>query len=315
MKNFLLAGMVLAGCTAWSQMQTTYNQYMLNTNMINPAYIDLDARFGANVSGRKAWTTGEGTPLSIAANGYYRLDDAHSVGMIASNDRIANTSTTEVGFSYTYDLRIARRLWLGLGAKASFQQRGVGDDYTYFGPGVDPVLEKPGQIGFTAGAGFTLQNKNFTFGASLPFMLNNSLGNRNQFTLYDNHAYSHISYKMRASDDFIFIPSALMKAVKGSKVNLSFDGHFLIKQVVWVGGGYRSDNTVGGSVGIFLPKGLRIVYSYETATWSAHKSLTNTHEVTLNYAQSLETLPFQRRLHRKRSGKLYRNPDPSWRDY
>lgn len=313
MRILLTGAFLLSTFVSLAQMQPTYNQYVINPNLINPGYIDLSTRFGAAVVARKNWATGEGTPLTIAANGYYRLNDNHSVGMLASQDRVNDVNTTEVGLSYAYHLRISRRYWLGFGAKASFQARGGTADYVYFGPGIDPTLETVKSASMTAGTGLSLQSRNLIFGVSLPFMLNNAIGSRNSFKVYDNHLYTYLAYKLRASDNFIFTPSVMAKGVAGSPVNLSFDGHVLFSQLIWLGGTYRSDNTAGISAGVFLPKGIRVIYSYENSMFTGHTRFDNSHEITVNYAQSLETLPFQKRLYRKKNGKHYKNPDPSWR--
>jgi hypothetical protein len=90
---------------------------------------------------------------------------------------------------------------------------------------------------------------------------------------------------------------------------MSFDGHFLIGQFIWFGGGYRSDNTLALSAGVFLEKGLRIVYTYESASFSPHKRMDLSHEISLNYARSLKDNPFSQRIFlRKRSGKHYKHP-------
>jgi len=311
MKLAITLSFLAIGSSVFSQLRTTFNQYMLNPALVNPGFMDVQTRFGGALTYRKQWLSAGETPVTFAANGYYRLTRNHGVGMIVTNDRVGNINTLEVGLSYTYHLWITNKIALGLGVKAGFNQRSMQSDYVYFGDGADPVLANLKTGGINVGTGLSLQSKNFTFGVSVPYLFNNSLNGPYAYVIGNNHFYTHMSYKLHASDNFVFVPSILLKGVSGAPLSMSFDGHVLINQLVWLGGGYRSDNTVGLSAGLFFKHGLRVVYSYETAYFSAHTRFNSTHEISLNYAQSIEELPFQLRLYRKKNGKMYKRPDPN----
>lgn len=161
--------------------------------------------------------------------------------------------------------------------------------------------------GVNLGVGMSIQSQNFDFGVSMPSMFDNALADpSNIYTTSYNYFYSHIGYKIRFNDKVILYPTVMARMVRGSALNMSFDGHFLFNQFIWVGGGYQSDNSVTGSLGLFLEKGFRVVYTYQTSTFSPHKGLEHTHEITLNYAQTIEELPFAKRKFTTRKGGQFR---------
>jgi type IX secretion system PorP/SprF family membrane protein len=311
MKSLFTATLVLLSVTAQAQLRPNFSQYMLNQGVINPGHVDIETRFGGIVSARKQWMTMSGTPFTVFANGHYRLTRNHAVGTTISNDNINEVNTLDISACYTYQAWLTSKLSLGLGIKAGFQQLSVNGDYVYFdhpSGGTDPTLDYRKSGGLNLGAGLSLQSQNLLVGFSMPYIFNNAYSNKKS-TIYEtehNHFYTTLGYKIRFNDNFILYPSMLFKGVSGAPLSMSFDGHVLINQRFWFGGGYRSDNTVALSGGVFLEKGLRIIYTYESATFSPHKRMDNTHEISLNYARSIFDSPFQRRQYIKKSGKRYK---------
>lgn len=309
MKLFITAILILLTVTVQAQLRSNFSQYMLNQGVINPGYADIESRYGGVVSVRKQWTTMAETPFTVFANGHYSFTKNHAIGGTLSSDQVAGVNTLDISANYVYHAWLTKKLALGLGVKMGYQQISMKNNYVYFDPGTDPTLTNLKAGGFNMGAGLSLQSRNFLFGFSLPYMFNNAYANKKMtYGTADNHFYSTLGYKIRFSDNFVLYPTILLKGVAGAPLSMSFDGHVLINQFLWIGGGYRSDNTVAGSVGFFLDKGLRVVYTYESAYFSPHKRMNGSHEISLNYARSIKDNPFSQRLYRKRSGKMYKQP-------
>jgi type IX secretion system PorP/SprF family membrane protein len=312
MKVILTAALVLLTSILHAQLRSNYSQYMLNQGVINPGYSDIETRYGGVVSARKQWMTMAGTPLTVFANGHYSFTKNHAIGGTVYSDHINGANTFDISANYVYHAWLTKKLALGMGVKIGYQQVSLKNDYVYFDPTntVDPALTNLKSGGVNLGAGLSLQSKNFLFGFSMPFLFNNSYSGKKSaiYTTDDNHFYSTLGYKIRFSDGFILYPSLMIKGVSGAPYSMSFDGHMLISQFVWFGGGYRSDNTVAISAGVFLEKGLRVVYTYESAGFSPHKRMDSSHEISLNYARSIKDNPFAQRIYRKRNGKHYKHP-------
>jgi type IX secretion system PorP/SprF family membrane protein len=279
---------------------------MLNQNTFNPGYLDAFTRYGGSLIGRKQWTTTANSPLSFQGQGFYQFTKNHGVSGLINQDNVENFNTLEISGSYTYHAWIKKKMAIGMGIKAGFEQRSQFNNYVYFNE-MEPTLDNTTRGAFQLGTGISLQSQNFDFGLSLPQIFNNTLPNKSKTyqTIY-NTFYGHIGYKLRFNDNFILYPTAFIRGVKGSLPSMSFDGHFLINQSIWLGGGYRSDNSVSLSFGVFFMKGLRVIYNYETAFFSPHKRLDVTHEVSIRYARSIADNPFARRKYTVRKGGQFK---------
>jgi type IX secretion system PorP/SprF family membrane protein len=305
-KSYFLPVLFLLAFTSNAQLRSIYNQYMLNQGIFNPGYMDISTRYSATVHVKKEWMTVPETPLTFSANGHYHISKNHGVGAIAVSDFAAGVNSLEIGALYNYHIWLGEKTALGLGVKVGYQQRSLQTDYIYFSE-KEPTLDNRITRGVNVGAGLSIQSQNFDFGVSMPSIFDNALANPS--TIYSttyNHFYSHIGYKIRFNDNIILYPTAMARMVKGSRLNMSFDGHFLFGQMVWVGGGYQSDNSVTGSFGLFLEKGLRLVYTYQTSTFTPHKNLEHSHEITINYARTIDDLPFAKRKYTTRKGGQFR---------
>lgn len=290
----------------FAQNRPLNNQYMLNQGLINPGYMDVTTRYSATLNFAKQWMTTGSTPLTFSANGHYHFTKNHGVGGLVVNDYVNGINTLNANLNYNFHLWLSKNFALGLGVTMGFESRSMLSNYVYFDLD-EPALAQRATIGFNAGTGLSLQSQNFDFGVSLPYLFNNYLPNNT--LLYSTEyapIYSHIGYKLRFNDNFILYPTAMARIQRGSPISLSFDGSFLISQFVWFGGGYRSDNSVHGSVGVFLEKGLRVVYTYESSVFTGHGTLHNTHEFTINYARTIDDLPFGKRQYTTRKGGKFR---------
>ncbi|MNK18899.1 hypothetical protein D3C87_371150 [compost metagenome] len=289
-----------------AQLRGLYNQYMLNQGAFNPGYMDITTRYSANLHFRKQWMTVPETPMTFTANGHYHITQNHGVGAIAISDFTSGVNSLEIGGIYNYHVWLGEKTALGLGVKVGYQQRSLQTDYVYFSE-KEPTLDNRVSRGVNLGVGMSIQSQNLDFGISMPSIFDNALADPSTiYTTTYNHFYSHIGYKIRFNEKIILYPTIMARMVKGSRLNMSFDGHFLFSQLIWVGGGYQSDNSVTGSFGLFLEKGFRVVYTYQTSTFSPHKGLEHSHEITLNYAQTIEELPFARRKFTTRKGGQFR---------
>lgn len=306
MKKLYILFFLLLPITVLAQNRTLYNQYMLNQGIFNPGYMDINTRYSVTAHMRKQWmTTGE-TPLTFTANGHYLFTKNHGIGGMAQNDFVNGVNTFQFNGIYNYHVWLGDKLALGMGVMLGLESRSLSGNYIYFDP-EESTLGTRSTIGFNAGFGISLQSQNFDFGISAPQLFGNRLANKNQIysTDYD-HYYAHIGYKIRFNDNFVVYPTAMVRAVEGAPINLSLDGNLLIGQFFWVGGGYRSDKSIIANVGVFLEKGLRIVYTYENAYFTGHSLLNNSHEITLNYARTIGDKPFSIRHYTTRRGGKFR---------
>jgi type IX secretion system PorP/SprF family membrane protein len=300
MKYLIIFFQLSFSVSSIGQNRFNFNQYMLNQASFNPGYCDISTRFGGSLIAKKQWMTGFGTPFSFQANGFYNLTKNHGFSGFLMQDKIAQFNTFELSTSYTYHAWLTKTTALGIGLKAGFESRFTSNDYVYFEE-FEPSLERTYKGAMQLGTGISIQGENLDLGFSIPHLFNNTLPNAKQ-TYGSEYItfYSHIGYKLRIQDALVLYPTLLARGVQGSKPGISLDVHALANQTFWFGGGYRSDNTLSLTAGIFLFEGVRVIYNYESSFGSPHKRLDNSHEVTLNFARSIADNPFSKMKYMRR---------------
>jgi len=307
MKNITFALFLICGFKIAAQNRLAINQYMLNPGVYNPAAIDVTTKFGGNLIARKQWMRQDNAPETYLLNGHYNFSRNHGVGFMASNDRIDLFNQMEVSANYAYRVWIQDKVAIGFGVKAAFYSKSlVSDRYTYFSP-LEPTLQDGAlkQSGVNFGAGISVTSHNFDFNVSMPYLVANNLPKSDPYWLEtaSNHVYASAGYKIRMNhDDFILYPTAMVKAVGGSPTQGSLDINMLFNQLVWVGVGAKTDNTIVGSFGFFFYNGLRIIYNFDSAVFTRHSNLGVSHELSVGYAMTLEKNPFTVRKHMKKRG-------------
>lgn len=293
---------------AFSQNRTFFNQYMINAGTFNPAWTNIFTETGAFLNYRKQYIKQANSPESIYANVFHHIDRNHSIGGSVLNDRFSNFNQLEASANYVYHVWFQEKVALGFGIKAAYTQRAFNqNNYSYFDP-LEPTLDNELiNRGFNFGVGISLSSKNFDFNAALPYIFANYAPNASRnYRIGKLHGYSSIGYKFRISEDFIFHPTAYTKMVFGSPISAAADLNFLVNRFWWFGAGYRTNNSASVTAGVFLKNGLRVIYSFETASFTGFKTSGSSHELNLVYAKPFGEKSFQKRKYsrKKRSGNF-----------
>ena len=110
-------------------------------------------------------------------------------------------------------------------------------------------------------------------------------------------------YKIRWDNGYyVFYPTLSLRNVVGAPLNISADANFLLNQLIWLGAGYRTDNTIVATAGVFLDLGWRFVYTYNNAALTKHSNTGSSHEFSVGYARTIPENPFTYRKFTKTNG-------------
>ncbi len=318
MKYFFLCLSFFVSHWYIAQSRQLYHQYMLNPGYFNPANIDVQTRYGGTMTYINDYAGMSESPKGIGLYGHYNLKPSQGVAASLINDNFGKYNQLEVSGSYAYKIwPKGKGVCYSLGARFGFSQHSLNQEKLSYESSringyLDPTLDDPktASLGISLGFGGTIITRNFDFNISMPSITRNKLPSsatdttRSLFDLSNGTLFIHSGYKFRSRESwFVFYPTILMKTA-GDGVPLQFGGdlNFLINQIVWTSVGYRSDNTLTSSLGIFSDLGFRVIYSYHSALLSAHASTKFSHEISLGYALTLPD-PFYYRQHLTRSGK------------
>lgn len=280
LKNILLL-IIICGST-YSQIPDSsriclgypvYSQYLQNGLMINPAYAGSREALCAFLSYRMQWMGTSGAPVMQTVSLHTPMkNDRVALGLKARFMQYGVTKSTSVYGIYAYHIRIGKgKLSFGLKAGADLSSA----DYTGLNliDAGDPVFttpEKPYTLP-NAGAGIYYFSNRIFAGVAVPSFLNYRRTDHGTTQAY--HSFSEYDFIFSAgglvtfSPVFKFKPSILVNySLENTKnINqLDINGNFIIADIIWVGGSWRTSEQVAVGILQILPiQQLMIGFSYD----------------------------------------------------
>ncbi len=272
---------------AWLPLLAGAQQYPLFSNFLNHAYgynpatIAENDGLYANALYRLQWQGFEGAPRTqllnvhgtlgkapLALGGYYFNDQAGALMRLGGSAM----------FSFVKDLGEATRLAVGFSG-GYFLLR-IRPDARIQDPNDALLLNGTDEQMFADfNAGIYLRTHGFYLGFSIPQVIEREI----RFTetkpagILRRHYYGLAGYRWQLGHHIYIEPTAILKYVSGAPIqyegSLRLDFGFL-----WLGGSYRSDQTLIGLVG-FDAGALTFSYAYDMATSSIRHASSGSHEL------------------------------------
>ncbi|MDM1458393.1 type IX secretion system membrane protein PorP/SprF [Myroides odoratimimus] len=282
--------LLLIGCfqTMQAQQDPQYTQYMYNTNMINPAY--AGSRGTLNVFGmyRTQWVGLDGAPKTANVSVSTPLGESGlGLGVNFTNDRLGamDENNISVDLAYAIDLNADYKLAFGLKGTANL----LNVDYTKLNihNPTDPVSQENINNKFNPniGAGVYLYSDKAYVGLSVPNFLTTDRYDDNDITTMRQkmHFYLMGGYVFDLSQDILFKPAALVKAVSGAPLQVDLTANFLLYDKFTLGAAYRWDASVSALAGFQVNENLFVGYSYDFDTTTLRHYNSGSHEVFLRF--------------------------------
>jgi type IX secretion system PorP/SprF family membrane protein len=271
-----------------AQQQSVNTNYLLNAYAYNPAVAGSKPYAQANLYYRNQWTGFEGAPKTYLMSLHGPLKKAKNValgGMIVA-DKTGLISTNTGYLTFAYHAKLNKKVKLGLGLSGGIKQYSVklydvkaydqGDSYL-----TGSLLTVNA---FDANAGIYLHSERFFLGISSMNMLNNKIPWKETKGRLTPHYYSIIGYNFKLSKDFGLQPSVLFKYNDPAPVQMEYSLRLSYKDMVWLGGNYRTDDAIGFMLGVKVIKKLDIAYAYDYSLTSIKKYSQGSHEICLSYS-------------------------------
>jgi type IX secretion system PorP/SprF family membrane protein len=250
-----------------------YSQYLQNGLVINPAYAGSREALTAMLSYRMQWMGTSGAPRIQSVTLHTPMKNERvALGLMAQFMQYGVTKSSGIYAVYAYQIRLGNgKLSFGLKAGADMSNT----DYTGL------LLTKAGDPVFTsderpyvlpnAGAGMYYYSKKLFAGFSVPSFLSYKRTDQGSTQAY--HSFNEYDIVASAggliafSPAFKFKPSVLVdySLQKTKKLTqLDINGNFIIADLVWVGGSWRtSEQVVVGILQIQPTPQLMIGLSYD----------------------------------------------------
>lgn len=284
MKKLLLLLFTCTSLYAVAQQDPIYSQYMLNPQLINPAYVGIPNNLNINASYRAQWLGMEGQPNTFNLNGNISLlNNKGGAGFMLSHDQIGNTKNTEFNASFAYKLDLGHDRVLSFGMQAGVLNFRIDNsDLNLYDPDDEVFAQNETGTKLNIGAGLILTGQDFLIGLSVPRMLPTKFtAGESEFELYNQHYYLFGAYVFYLNSNVKFKPTALVRAVKGAPASVDVGANFTLNSIHTAGVFTRNFKTVGVLLQTLYRDKFKLGYVFELPVGGPVSANFTTHEVTL----------------------------------
>ncbi|TWF44111.1 type IX secretion system PorP/SprF family membrane protein [Chitinophaga polysaccharea] len=306
-KYFVFLVGLLGGQYAQAQQDAQFSQYIFNGIYINPAYAGYRQELNAHAFYRDQWVGIAGAPqtMSLAVDGNVN-DDRVGLALQVSSDKIGAQSQLSAYGNYAYRIPLGTesgRLALGIGA--GIVQQGLDPGKLDFTNPNEPNIGGAAQhmLLFDMRAGIYYSTANWFIGFSADNLTaqyqvkNKPLAHF--IPVSKPHYYLTAGALFPVNDDVMLKPSFLLKDDRGGPTSLDLNMFILLKEMVWIGGGYRTavhiynkpdlqpgltkSSAAVAMAEVFVIHELRIGYAFDYALNKYRTYNNGTHEISVGY--------------------------------
>lgn len=292
-KILMVLSLGLTSLTVTAQQEPLVSQYMFNHLLVNPAYAGSKDYAMASVLYRTQWVNLEGAPKTFVASLHGPLVNRKvGLGLSIDADKIGVTNRYDINGNYAYHIKLNEKFKIGLGIKGGITYYSAELSKLKIWDADDKVFPKTTQTSIIPvfGAGAYLYSDKFYAGLSVPEL---STTDPNRPLTFNKkvddvvnqvrHYYFATGGAIELSQDLALRPSALVKYTWNAPVEADLNLNVVIKQVLWIGGAYRTGDAFIGMIEVQPTKKLRIGYAYDFTTSELKNYSDGSHEIMIGY--------------------------------
>lgn len=274
-----------------AQQQTLFTNIVMNQYLYNPAYAGVYHGTEANLDYRQQWAGFEDAPKTaiIGVYGTLKKKPNMAIGALFNNDKSGLINRTSFSASYSYHLKLSKKMNLGFGLSAGGVQYNVkvydakpydkDDDFLRTN-----ILNANA---FDANAGLYLYSKKFFLGFSSLQLTNSKIHWSNSLGKLTPHYYLFTGYTFtldKKKKEWAIQPALLMRFNEPAPYQVEANLRVIYKNMFWIGGNYRVGASASGMLGCTISKFCTFAYSYDYATTNLQKYSNGSHEVLLTFS-------------------------------
>lgn len=263
------------------------SQIFFNPYIQNPAFAGYENRPAVFAGRRQQWTGIEGAPVTNFVNFQTAIAKVVPFGVNIYNDKRGILTSTysllTVGFRARFD-EDNHYLSFALSGGAGFNSV----DFTNVNVGMDPALLAglDNSIFLDGNAGLLYHNQGFNLGISFPKLFRTPSISQVSFNQGEfnplGRGIATINYKISVNDDaFAIDPWVMYHYYEDLDGQVEGSLRFIIKNFLWIGGGYRVDYGASAFFGLNIKDNLRFGYAYEMGVAAANSFNNGSHEFQL----------------------------------
>lgn len=285
--TFFAALVLFSMVAAFAQQDAQYTQYLFNGLVINPAYAGSREALSVLALYRYQWVGLDGAPKTLSASVHSPVGDSNALGLYLENDVVGVHNRFSAYATYAYRIQVGNSAKLSLGLSAGVLS--YRSDWTKTDAIQDPTdpnfstLEESKLLP-NFGLGAYYYSDRFYIGLSVPHLLNSTLDEVSKLSKYKQHYFLSGGYVFDLSPSLKLKPSFLLKSVpSAAPFSADLNLNLLIKDMVWVGMGYRTGDALVFLTEYHMSKGLRIGYSYDFSVSKLSPYNSGSHEIMVGW--------------------------------
>lgn len=318
MNKRLLSIFLLLPVKLVAQQLPQYTQYTFNELLINPAVAGIETYWDVKTGYRSQWTGLQGAPttgyltVSIPFNkaftegnygqiirntdnpvGKADLDSYEAsfnhggISLSLISDKAGAFNQTHLNAGYSYHIQAGSRFNLAVGASVGFNNISLNTSQLTFNNPLDPAISQGGNGQFKpdAAIGVWGYGPGFFIGASAQQLIPQTLSfnknpSNNQSKTTAQYFFT-FGFKAYPSDDVTLLPSVVVNPAINVPLNLDINVKAAFRDVFWIGGAYRKNDAIAGSVGFNIGALFTVGYSYDYSISDFSDVSKGTHEIML----------------------------------
>lgn len=292
-KSIITALAVLVGVQSYGQQIPISGLYYQNKFLVNPAAAGEQDAFAAFLNHRRQWVGIDGAPVTNILSLHSPIGNGNqAIGATLTTDRthILQRTAGTVAYSQRFNFNKNGDHYLALGAGLGFIDNRI-DLSDVVAQDMTEIILGASQINgttFNIDAGLKYKLKGLDLGVAVPQVMEtkvayNDYGTDRYFEL-KRHLLAYLGYNFDIKDGTWMIePSAMFRYLPGGSQQI--DGNLYInwKDIVWVGGTYRTDVGIIPALGFRIAEQFSVSYAYEISNTEISNQSNGTHEVMIGF--------------------------------
>ena len=271
--TFLIVIMLLVIEQVHAQTEPMYSQYMYNMLGVNPAYAGNREALSLNFFQRNQWNGIKGAPKTTSIS----MDQSIKEGKIgwgvqAYDDRLGVEAATGMNGMLSTRIQVSEKGILSGGLSFGMMNYRINlNDVQNRNNPNDPSfisINNPSSWTPSLGMGIYYNTDRFYAGVSTPSVLKSRLASYEDFvSSLDKtnafHLFANTGYVFDINEELKLKPSTMIKMVSGAPIEADINLNIWMKDILGLGGSYRTGDAYVGMVELQATPNLRIGYAYD----------------------------------------------------
>jgi len=303
----LLLLLLLQSNRLLAQYDAQVSQYMLAPGTFNPAVAGQGSDLYITLLNRQQWVGIDNAPSSLFLNAsmpFVLNNQKHGLGMLVLKESIGLFSTQLIQLQYAYKRTLADGE-LSLGLQGGILQENFDADKIHiptsdYHTSTDMSIPKGTLEGTIPDFSLGLWYDHGTYygGLSVSHLFESTIKLKSGSDATDSESYKTIAsrtyyltngYNIALTNPLYTVQPSFLLKTDLTVWQMDISGKVLYRDKYWGGIGWRYQDAVNVMVGIRLPQGLSVGYSYGISTSAVAKYSSGSHEIFLGYVKKMGT--------------------------